>query len=160
MNGGILPSLLMCGAIGLLLSFATRRVALVSVAAMVTAAALFAFLSLPAGLTTAIFIAFWSTIIVAAGLTYFPSAMVQRLAIPLAVLAGAGVGAMVSISGRKSDLLLALPVSLLVVPGQWMAARGYGLGVKIAASWMIAIALLSIFVSLTPTPGYRPDHME
>ena len=35
-----------------------------------------------------------------------------------------------------------------------------GIAVKVAASWMIAISSLALFVSLMPHPGYVPDHME
>lgn len=160
MNGGIVPSLLLGATIGLMLSFATRRIALTAIAGMAATAALVAWSALPASLTTAIFVGIWSTIIVAAGITFAPPALVQRLAIPMAIAAGAGAGALASVSGRKSDLLLAVPAGLLFVPGVWLVARGYGIGVKIVASWMLAIAMLSMFVSLTPTPGYQRDHME
>lgn len=160
MNGGILPALLLSATIGLLLSFATRRTALLGFAAMSGTASLVALLTLPASLAVLIFIATWSTIIVAAGLTYFPPAKAERWAIPIALAAGAGIGGLTAISGRKIDLLLALPVGLLFVPGRWLVGRGLGLGVKVVASWMVAIALLSAFVSLTPTPGYQPDHKE
>ena len=160
MNGGIIPALLLCATIALMLSFTTGRVAWFSVAGMTATTAVLAQIALPQSLAAAIFVGVWATIIVAAALTYFPPAVAQRWALPLAVVAGAGIGALASISGRKGDLLLALPASLLFVPGRWIVARGYGLGIKIVASWMIAIALLSTFVSLTPTPGYEPDHME
>ena len=160
MNGGIIPSLLLCATIALLLSFTTGRVAWFAVTGMTATAAVIALFALPQGLATAIFVGIWSTIVGAAALTYFPPAIAQRWALPLAVVAGVGVGSLASISGRKTDLLLALPISLLFVPGRWVVARGFGLGNKIVASWMIAIAMLSTFVSLTPTPGYKPDHME
>lgn len=160
MNGGIVPSILLCATLGLLLSFTIGRVAWFAVVAMTAAAAVFAMLTMPESRTAAIFVSIWATIIAAAAVTYFPPAVAQRLALPVAVAAGMGVGSLASLSGRKSDLMLALPISLLFVPGRWVIARGYGLGPKVVASWMIAIAMLSTFVSLTPTPGYQPDHME
>jgi len=160
MNGGIIPSVLLAATLGLLLSFTTGRVAWFAMAGTAAAAVVFTLLALPQSLVTSIFAVVWSTIVAAAALTYFPPAVAQRWAIPIAVVAGAGVGSLASLSGRKSDLMLALPISLLFVPGRWAIARGYGLGHKIVASWMIAIAMLSTFVSLTPTPGYQPDHME
>ncbi len=160
MNGGIIPSLLLCTTIAILLSFTSGRLAWYGVAGMTATAVVIALFALPQSLAAAIFVGIWSTIIAAAALTYFPPAIAQRWALPLAVVAGVGVGSLASISGRKGDLLLALPISLLFVPGRWVVSRGYGLGNKIIASWMIAIAMLSTFVSLTPTPGYKPDHME
>ena len=160
MNGGIIPSLLLAATIGLLLSFAPRRLALIAIACMALAAGLFALPMLPTSLTTAVFVVVWLTIMVAAGLTFGPPSLAQHLAIPLAIVAGAGVGALAAVLDRRSDLLLAVPAGLLFVPGAWLVARGRAIGVKIVASWMLAIALLSMFVSLTPTPGYQPDHME
>ena len=160
MNGGIVPALMLCATVGILLSFASQRVAWFGLAGMVVAALIVSLIALPAGLTDPIFIGLWLTVILSAGLTYLPIAVARRCAIPLATVAGIWVGALASLSGRKDDLVLALPLGLLSLPGRWIVARGFGLGVKIVASWMIAIATLSIFVSLTPTPGYKPDHME
>lgn len=159
MNGGIIPSLMLSATIALLLSFTTGRAAWLGVAGMAATAFVLALVAFPQSLSPAIFISVWGTIIVAAVLIYLPPSNAQRWSIPVAVAAGASIGALSSLSGRKSDLL-ALPISLLFVPGRWIVARGYGLGIKIAGSWMISIALLSAFVSLTPTPGYKPDHME
>ncbi len=106
------------------------------------------------------FVGVFATVIAMGALTYFPSPVAQRWATPLAVAAGAGVGTMASASGRKSDLLLVLPLALLFIPGRWIVARGLDLGIKIVASWMIAVALLATFVSMTPVPGYEPDHKE
>lgn len=108
----------------------------------------------------AIFAGLWLSIILIAGLTYLPRSVAARWAIPLATVGGIWIGGLASVSGRKSDLALVIPVTLLWVPGRWIVARGHGLAVRIVASWAIAIASLSLFVSLTPTPGYEPDHMD
>lgn len=160
MTGSMLPSLLLCATIGLLLSFTTGRLGCFALAGMAITAAVVALLPLPQSLSDAILVGVWLVVIVAAALAYFPPVVAQRWALPLAVVAGVGAGSLSSLSGRTSDLILALPVSLLFVPGRWLVAKGYGLGNRIVASWMIAIAMLSTFVSLTPTPGYKPDHME
>lgn len=160
MNGGFIPTLLLCATIALMLSFTNRRVAWFGLAGMTATAAVLALIALPPSFAPAVLIGVFATIIVAAALTYLPPALARSWAIPLAVVAGAEVGMMASLSGRKIDLLFALPLSLLFLPGRWIVARGYGLGIKIVASWMIAIALLSTFVSMTPTPGYQADHRE
>jgi len=146
--------------IALMLSFTKGNVAWIAIIGMVAAAVVFAWVTPPTSLTAVNLNGVWVAIILAAALTYFPPAAAQRGAIPLAVVAGAGVGTLASMSGRASDLLIALPIGLLFVPGRWIVERGYGLGVKVVASWMIAIALLSTFVSLIPTTGYQPDHLE
>lgn len=156
----MLPALLLCATIALMFSITTGKVAWIGLFGMMATAAVLASVTLPASLTPAVFLGIWVAIILAATLTYFPPPAAQRWAIPLAVVSGAGVGILASMSGRKSDLLIALPIGLLFVPGRWIVERGFGLGIKVVASWMIAIALLSTFVSLTPSPGYKPDHME
>lgn len=160
MNGGIVPLLLLCATMALLLSFTSGRVAWAAAGVTSATASAIALVASPQGLATLVFAGVWSTIIIAAALTYFSPKVAQQWALPLAVAAGVGAGSLASLSGRKSDLFLALPISLLFVPGRSIVARGYGLTIKIVASWMIAIAMLSAFVSLTPTPGYQPDHME
>ena len=160
MNGGLLPLLLLCGTIGLMLSFTAARTGWLAIAGMTMSAVILSLGAWPQSLATVIFAGLWATVIAAAAMTYLPPRLAERLAVPLAVLAGVGAGTLASSSGRKSDLLFALPLSLAFVPGRWIVAKGHGLGIKIVASWMIAIALLSTFVSMTSTPGYQPDHME
>ena len=160
MNGGLVPSLVLCATIGLLLSFASLRAAWIGFAGLATISVFASLLALPTSLTNAIFVGLWLNIILTAVMTYLPRDLARRWAIPLATVGGIWVGALASVTDRKNDLVLVLPVTLLWLPGRWVVARGYGLGVKIVASWMIAISSLSLFVSLTPTPGYDPDHME
>ena len=160
MNAGILPMLLLCATVGLLLSFGSQRVAWLGFAGMVASGLILSLLTLPTEVSKQIFIGAWVSIIVTATVTYLPPRLPSRWAIPLAINAGAWVGALASLSGRKRDLLVVVPLSLIFVLGRWVVARGLGLGVKVVASWMIAIATLSIFVSMTPTPGYEPDHMQ
>jgi len=74
--------------------------------------------------------------------------------------AGGWAGALTSLSGMHGALWLALPFSLLCLPGRRIERRGLGIAIKVAASWMIAISSLALFVSLMPHPGYVPDHME
>lgn len=160
MNAGVLPMLLLCATVGLLLSFGSQRIAWLGFAGMVASGLILSLLTLPTEVLKPVFIGAWVSIIVTATVTYLPPRLPTQWAIPLAINAGAWVGALASLSGRKRDLLLALPLSLIFVVGRWVVARGLGLGVKVVASWMIAIATLSIFVSMTPTPGYEPDHMQ
>lgn len=79
----------------------------------------------------------------------------------LAVNSGIWAGAVISVAGRKSDLLLALPCTLTLLPGAWLVRRGGRIAVKVASSWLIAIAILAATLQFLPvTPGYLPDHME
>lgn len=159
-NATIFPPLMQCLTIALMLSFAAGRTGWFAIAAMTATAAIASSLVWPQTMTSAVFALVWATVIISAGTTYLSPVAVELLAIPLAVAAGAGAGAVTSLSGRKSDLLVALPIVLSFIPGRWIVARGGGLGIKVVASWMIAVAMLVTFVSLIPTPGYVPDHME
>ena len=47
--------------------------------------------------------------------------------------------------------MLHLPTKCPRNPGRWAFSM---------IEVMVAIAILAIFVSLTPTPGYKPDHMQ
>ena len=49
---------------------------------------------------------------------------------------------------------------LLFAVGRPIVLRGWSIGLKVLASWLAAVAILATMVSLTPTPGYKPDHME
>jgi ABC-type proline/glycine betaine transport system permease subunit len=57
-------------------------------------------------------------------------------------------------------LALGLLPTLLAIPVHWIARQKFAILLKVVASWVIAIASLALFVSVMPTPGYKPDHME
>lgn len=160
MNGGLLPLVLMCATFGLLLAFAARRRAWLGLGAMVAAALLLSLAHLPQSASDAIFVGLWLSIIATAALTFVPPDFVNRLIVPAGLNAGAWAGALATMSDRRGGLILALSSGLLFIPVRWFTMRGYHIVPKVIASWMIAIASLSLFVSLMPTPGYKPDHME
>ena len=66
--------------------------------------------------------------------------------------------------GKEGPFATALLIGILPlfisIPARWLARGKFNIAVKVVASWMIAIASLSLFVTLIPTPGYKPDHME
>ena len=67
----------------------------------------------------------------------------------------------IALAGAPIDLLASLPLALLCLPGAWLVSRRGSIAVKVAASWLIAVALLAISLQMAPvTPGYRPDHMD
>ncbi len=160
MNGGILPFVLLCAAVGLALSFTARRSAWVAVAALAATALITAFVPLPSDATDTIFAGLLLTTIVTAALTYLPRGLPGKWAVAAGINAGLWGGALASISGMRSGLTVALPLVLLFIAGQWRRDDKYSIIIKVLASWIIAIASLAMFVSLTPVPGYKPDHME
>lgn len=160
MNGGILPIALLFFAMGLALGFARWRTAGIAIAAMSASALLVSVISIPSSATDAIFIGLWVSIIATAASCYAKRIVRNRWIILLAGNNGVWAGALAATSGMQAGLALAVPMMLSALPAHWIATRGFGIVLKVVASWVIAIASLAIFVSLTPTPGYKPDHME
>jgi len=160
MNGGILPLLLICVTVGLALSLVGRRDAWLGLTAILLSALAVSMLPIAADASKLIFAGLFLSTIVTAALVYLPREWPREWAIPVAVNAGGWAGALASLSAMHSALWLALPLCLLFVPGRWIEQRGLGIAVKVAASWMIAISSLSLFVLMMPHPGYIPDHME
>lgn len=160
MNSGPLPMILLCLTLGLALALASRRAGWFGLAGMVATAALVAIVALPQGLTEAVSAGLALSVIATAALCYFPRGSTDRWLLATGVNAGVWTGAYASVSDQRGALLVALPLALVVMLGGWLVSSGYPIVIKVVASWMIAIASLSIFVSLLPTPGYKADHME
>ena len=160
MNGGILPQLLMSLSFGLALSFVSVPAVGRGLLAFVLAATLGLLIRVPASLTDGFFVGHWLSVIIIAALAYLPIARTRARVIAVGLYAGLWMGLGASVSGLRPNLLLALLPALVFLPGKWFTGRGYPIVVQVVASWMIAIASLSLFVSLMPTPGYKPDHMQ
>lgn len=159
MNAGILPIALLFFATGLALALALRRMVWLGIAALALSALLVSVMPIPPSATDFIFIGLWASIIATAATCYLKRILSNRWIIVVAINNGVWAGALAATSGMHGGLALAIPIALIALPGQWIAARGFGIALKVVASWVIAIASLAIFVSLTPTPGYKPDHM-
>lgn len=160
MRGGFLPPAILCAVLGLALAFVTLRQALVAAAIMAFAAAAVWLIAPPVSLIEPIYVGCWLSVIACAALAYRPQALPRAGFTIAAGNAGVWAGAVTAVSGQGRDLAIALPCVLLFVPGQPVVRRGWGTGLKILASWLTAVAILATMVSLTPTPGYKPDHME
>ena len=159
MNGGLVPLMLLSATIGLMLAFVSMRSAWLALAVFAIAA--FLGWAVPLGLSPQlIFSALWVSAIMAAILVYVPLARSWLAVLPLCVNAGYWLGACAALSGNFAVLALGFLPALIVIPAKWLSQRKFDIVIKVVASWMIAIASLSLFVSLIPTPGYKPDHME
>lgn len=160
MRGGALPPALLCAALGLALAFAPRRVLPYAIAGLVLAALAFSFIPVPTAWLDGVFIGLWASLALTAASVHLPQGLGPRTAAALTLNGGLWTGLVVSASGSRWDLTEALPCSLLCLPAAWMVAKGWSVAIKVAASWLIAIALLAAGLSVVPTPGYKPDHME
>jgi hypothetical protein len=118
------------------------------------------FLSFPASWQDDVFLGCWASIVVAALVIHLPGGVGPKLALVLGLNSGFWAGAVISTAGAKLDLLKALPLALLCLPGAWVVSTKRGLAIKVMASWLIAVSILGAALPLVPTPGYKPDHME
>lgn len=154
-----MPLALLGAAIGLMLAFATPRRAGVCLALFATAALLAFFV--PHGAPPPIlFTGLWLSMIIAATMTYVPVAHWSRAILPASVVAGLFLGASAALAEARMSLVAGILPAFLALPASWLIRRNHVIVIRVLASWLIAIASLSVFVSLVPTPGYQADHME
>ena len=160
MRGGALPPALLSAALGLALAYAPPRARAAGVVLLWITAPLAALLTLAPHWEEAVFLACWAGVIVAAASVHWPRGLSLRYALALALAIAVLTGAVTAAAGSLPALTVALPWVLVTIPAAWLIAHGRGIAVKIVSSWLIAIALLSAALPLTPTPGYEPDHLE
>ncbi len=160
MRGGALPPALLCAALGFALAFAPRRMLGPALLLMAVAAIAASFLPVPAPWQDGVFLGLWLSVVIAALAIHLPGGVGPRLALALALNSGLWAGAVIAAAGSRWDLLKSLPVALLCLPGTWLVGTRKGLAIKVAASWLIAVSILAAALPLTPTPGYKPDHMD
>lgn len=132
----------------------------IGVAMLAVASGALWWLAPPARWLETIYVGCWLSVIANALMVCLPVRLPPAIPIAAAAATGAWAGAVTAVSGRGPDLAIALPCVLLCVPGWLIVDRGWAIAVKVLASWLMAVAILATMVSLVPTPGYVPDHME
>ena len=160
MRGGFLPPAILVTTLALALAFLPRRRAMISAGLMAVVALSAWWASPPARWIEPIFVGCWLSVIAPAALVHRPLDLPPALFLAAAANSGLWAGAVTAVAGRARDLAIALPLVLLFVVGHTIVRRRWGIGLKVVASWLTAVAILATMVSLTPTPGYQPDHME
>lgn len=160
MRGGALPPAILCAAIAFMLVFAPRRAIWPAIGLLAAAMLAAAVLPWPHAWLEAIFIGCWASVVITALLVHLPGRIPLSLALIAGFNAGLWAGATIAEAGTLGDAARALPLVLLVFPGRWLAARGASVAVKVASSWLVAVAILAATLPIVPTPGYVPDHME
>lgn len=93
-------------------------------------------------------------------LVYFPRLLTPAPLILIAINCGLWAGALLSAPGDRLGLLVAAPFVALSLPARWMIQRRWQIGLKVAASWMLAIALLAVSLNTVSMPSYQLDHMQ
>ena len=105
------------------------------------------------------FVAICASVLVLAASVHLPPLQTPPVLFALACNAGLWAGMVTHVSDN-SEGLMALVLVLLFIPGRLIVARGWGIGIKVVCSWLLAIAALEIALLFVPTPGYAPDHMD
>lgn len=160
MRGGFLPPAILCVALGLLLAFTLpRRAGAAAFLMAVVAIAVFV-AHPPQAWIEPIYVGCWLSVIGTAALMIGREPLRGPTAFLIAANDGLWIGAVTAVSGQKQDLAIALPLVLIFLPAHPIVRRGWSIGLKVLGSWLTAVAILATMVSLTPTPGYKPDHME
>ena len=159
MTQDIISPILLGMAVGLLLSGVPPRTMWWAVAAFLGAAIVGTFVTLrvtPELSVTALRISAIAIAIV----IYIPRKGRRLASIPLCLGAGTSLGSSAGISGNFAMLGCGFASILLALPARLITHACMDVARKVVASWIIAIALLSVSVSMVSTPGYRPDHMD
>jgi hypothetical protein len=160
MNAGFLPLALLCTALALALAKTPLKLSALAIVLLVVAA-LLSFAVIPtAHWETHAMLGLWVSAAITALLAYLPRGIKGFWVLLASVNAGLWLGVVAHSAGGKIGIASALPFALLFLPASWLMERQFGVAVKIAASWIVAVSILAFMVALTPVPGYAPDHIE
>jgi urease accessory protein len=159
--GVLLPPTLLSAALGLALIFAPRRQWAPLILALAATACATAMMPLPGVWLDGLFMGNWASVALTAAMVHLPRVVGFGTRLVLSLNAGFWCGEMVALTGSLTDLAMALTAVLVVLPGAWMLDRRAAMLLKMASSWLIAVAILAATLQLLPvTPGYLPDHTE
>jgi hypothetical protein len=152
---------LLLAALGLALGFAPPRAWAPCLAALCLVLAVLWPVTIPPVWLEVAFLGCWSSVVLTAATVHLPHGPGRHGALVLSCNAGLWSGAVLALSGSRLDSLKAVPAVLLLLPASWLVAHRAAIAVKVASSWLIAIALLAAVLPFLPvTPGYLPDHLE
>ena len=161
MRGGVLPPALLFAALGLALAFVPRTAWVPSLITLAITLVAVSFIPIPRRAVEGVFLACWISVAGTAASVHLSRSVPLYGALALSLNAGIWASAVTTLSASRLDLLAALAWVLLFLPASWFVTRGSLIPVKVASSWVIAIAVLAATLQLLPvTPGYLPDHME
>jgi hypothetical protein len=161
MRGGALPPALLAAALGIALAFARSRERRTGLCLFAAIALAVSQVPWPRPWLDGVFVACWAGVVAGAASVHLPLRLRRAVALPLAVNAGVWAGAVVALAGLPGDLIKALPWVLLAVPAARLTDTRAAIALKVAASWLIAVAALAALLPFLPvTPGYLPDHLD
>ncbi len=160
MRAAVLPDALLAAALGLVLSYAPAKPAWQAAVVMTVTAIAVAIIPWAGVSDDIAFNGCWFSILLTAASVHLPSGRRPWLWHGLALNAGFWAGLVTHVQGGALSVAMGLPLLTLVIPGRIIVKRKWGIAIKVACSWLIAIAALEIGLMMVPTPGYAPDHMD
>lgn len=161
MRDGALPAVLLCLALGLLLAYVPARGRAAATAALIVVAVPIGGLALPVGWQTPLLLSCWGTTGLFVAGVYLSRAVPVAVAVASGLIGGVLAGAVTSEVGRVEVLAAALPCVLVAWPGSWLASRRWSIVLKILASWLLAVAVLSAGVALASGGANAgADHLD
>jgi hypothetical protein len=161
MREASLASGLLFTALGLTLAFAPRKAWLPSLLVLLLSGGTFELLQLPPAWVEVVFAGCWISVAVTALSVYLGQELPSWAALLFSLNAGIWASAVVLISGSRSEAAFAMPCVLAFLPASWLVRRYGPIPIKVASSWLIAIAVLAATLQILPVAaGYLPDHLE
>lgn len=158
---GLLASTLLCAAYGVALAFAPRRAIPPALLLMAIIGVLASLAPVRPGWRETIVLTAAISTAATALAVHLPNGLRSWQAGLLAINTGVWAGASAAMEMGARDVLLAQVWALLCIPGAWFVSTGKAVVLKVVASWLLAIALLTAALPvLVETPGYVADHAE
>jgi hypothetical protein len=159
-NAGALPMALQLLALVFALAFAPQKAVMPALFLMSLVAAVAFACPVTGKWETVLFLGSWAGLVLVVLTVHLPAGPTQAVSLILGANTGLWVGTIAAASDMPSDVMKVLPLALLVLPARWLVAHRGGIAIKVAASWLIAVAILCATLPIVPTPGYVADHME
>ncbi len=160
MRDGALPAVLLCLAFGMAICRQRVRDIAAAIVILVVVAIAASALVFPDALAAPTAIAAAALTVLVVFAVYSGRAFHPALAAGLGVAAGALIGALTSFAGQASLLLFALPATLVAFPAAWLARTGRAIALKVIASWILAVSLLSIGLTFAQGVSAGSDHLD
>lgn len=158
---GLLPALLVAAAFGIASASARPAARWIGIVVFVVVATAVALTTVPDAWSERAHLACSIAIVACSASIHFPDERSVRVAIVLAVAAGASSGAVASLAHERAAIVWIALLATATCLVARVAARRVPLAPKIVSSWLIAVALLAATLQMLPvTPGYLPDHLE
>ena len=160
MRDGALPAVLLCLAFGMAICRQQRHNIALALIILAIGAAATSALVFPDELAAPTAIASAALTVLFVFAVYSGRAFHPALVAGLGVAASALIGALTSFAGQASLLLFALPATLVAFPAAWLAHTGRAIALKVIASWILAVSLLSIGLTFAQGVSAGSDHLD